>query len=152
MTFVRLRPLFVLTGTLHIEGGWSSTRTETDAVSRARATETTIVQKRAVSKDRERAHVIFSTYARNVKALRLLKTPFGMLFAPEQVSAVQALIVEMTKKASDFNKTARDCRIENCLVLEPLDGSRKAALEGWLARRRRENDAQVLAALPNLTA
>lgn len=121
-------------------------------MSRARATETTIVQKRAVSKDRERAHVIFSTYARNVKALRLLKTPFGMLFTPEQVSAVQTLIVEMTKKASAFNKTARDCRIENCLVLEPLDGPRKAALEGWLARRKQENDAAVLAALPQLVA
>lgn len=153
MMSFNLRPLIVVTGTLHVEGGLKSHRRAAAPGDKKRdGTRTTIVQDREVSDERGRAHVIFATYARRIKALRLLKTPFGMLVDPNHLTVVQTLLVDMTKKAAEFNKGTKVCKIENCLVWEELFGNRKAALEGWLARRKWDGDKAILKALPNLKA
>lgn len=151
---LKLRPLIVVTGTLHVEGGLKSQRrASAPGDKRMRGgTRTTVVQDREISAERKAAHVIFATYARRIKGLRIMKTPFGMLVAPDKLREVQALLVELTKRAAVFNKDSKVCKIENCLVWEELAGNRKAALEGWLARRKMEADDEVIEALPELQA
>jgi hypothetical protein len=150
---LHLKPLIIITGTLHVEGGLKSQRRASSAGTKQRnGTRTTIVQDRDVSEERQRAHVIFSTYSRQIKALRLIKTPFGVLVHPNRLRDVQALLVGMTKTAAVFNQSTKLCKIENCLVWEELVGNRKAALEGWLARRRFDGDAGIIKALPDLQA
>lgn len=155
---IRLKPLIVVSGTLHVEGGLTSSRrvaTPDEANGKrgsGKGVRTTIVQDRDVSDDRRRAHVIFATYARRIKTLRLLKTNFGTLVDPARIADVQSLFVDMTKLAADFNKTSAVCKIENCLVWEELTGNRKAAVEGWIARHKQDGDAEVVSALPLLQA
>src|SRR5689334_4722362 len=83
---VELRPLILVTGTIHAEGGRTH-KVESSSGSR-------FVQKRDISKDRRSADVISTTYMRRLRQLRILRTPFGTLIDPAKLDAVKTMINE----------------------------------------------------------
>jgi len=141
------RPLLVLTGTVHIEGGMTS-----KAVRVAQsATDAQVTMHQSVSDARKRANAIASKYSRSItRTLRLLKTPFGALVDPADARRIQTLLVEITQTAAKFNTRAVDCQVFNCFVLENLHGVRLASFTGWFNRRMLNKDPEALAALPKL--
>lgn len=141
-----LRPLIVLTGTLHVEGGLAKT-TRSKA---KRANVVTVTENREVSPDRRRGNVVVTDVMRRIRQIRIVRTPFGTLIDPEQLDALKAVIAAATKDVAEFNSTAKDkdARLANTLLWEPLEGNRLVAVQGWVRKHLRELKAE----LPHLTA
>jgi hypothetical protein len=148
---LKLRPLIVVTGTAHVEGGEKSRRqsgTTTTAKKRAKARgRVTVTEDLEISPDRRRANVIAVNYSRQIKRLAVIRTDFGMLFLPEALPELQRILIELTRRAVEFNRTATTAKVANCFLWENLQGNRKAAVEGWLARGELECDKEVQGAL-----
>jgi hypothetical protein len=141
---LRLRPLVVVTGTPHVEGGFTSER-------RARRRRKGVVtEELTITKDRKRANVIAVDHSRRLRKMAILRTPFGLLLDPSKLATVQELSRQLSRDAIAFNKTSSTTEITNCLLVEPLAGPRRAAVEGWIARRLSRGDAKALAARPAL--
>lgn len=152
MQFVNLRSdLVVVTGSIYVEGGEKSTRRDLTERGKNRD-KIRVVQDREVSHDRRQALSIAAGYHRKFQRLRLLRTtPLGTLYDASTLAELKTLFLDLTKRASDFNKDSVECRMLNCLVWEPLVGNRKAAFEGYLARRAADGDAAVVTALKLLS-
>lgn len=141
-----LGPLIVLTGTLHVEGG-----IDKKVRSRAKHGATRLVtESRKISPRRGQANVVVTDVMRRIRQLRLLRTPFGTLFAADDLERVQAIIGQATKDVDEFNAgdPSDECRLTNTLVWEHLAGNRLGAVTNYLNKHRR--DAEVKAALPRL--
>lgn len=149
---LKLRPLIVVTGSLHAKGGTTYERRDVTSDQGDRdAVE--VKQRREVTKDRRKADVIVTAYARKLVKLRLLYTPFGHLLLPTELPALRTLLYDATKAVAEFNRNATQkpvCRLFNEYVWEPLGGNRKAALEGWFARELQEGDEEVVRVLPEV--
>ena len=145
---MQLRVLFVITGTIHVEGGdvneVRKVPTIDDGTPKRGTEHLTIVQNRDISKDRRRANVITTHYMRELRQIRLWKTPFGTLIHPFRIREARALLEEATQNAAKFNKDSSGCKIANCMLIERLQGVRLAAVEGWLARclKMKDDDAK----------
>lgn len=149
---VELRPLIVVSGTIHADGGkrHKVQRQESSEVRDGR-TSNTFVQRREVSKDRRAADVITTSYLRKLRKIRALKTPFGTLVDAAQLGDVKALLAKATEEVIEFNRSARSCKLSNCMIWEPLRGNRLAAVQGWIARQVAESDKRVKGAIDKLT-
>jgi hypothetical protein len=145
-----LRPLIVVTGTIHVEGGAKNKQTTTNLGEDQ--TRSTIFHEREISKDRRHANVIVIAYLRHLRALRIAKTPFGTLCEPSTLPAIKALLQEATRDVIAFNRKSKVCKLSNCYIWEPLSGNRLAAVEGWLSRRLRDGDPEVKTASDTLYA
>ncbi len=139
---LRLRPLVVVTGTPHVEGGFTSKRRKRGA--------TVITEDLRITKDRKRANVIVVDYTRRLRKLVILRTPLGLLIDAVNLPVVEDLLRKLTRSAIDFNKTSTTTEITNCMLVEPLAGARRAAVEGWVARRLARDDAKAVAARARL--
>jgi hypothetical protein len=139
---MKLRPLLVVTGTVHVEGGEQNTlETLTEPAARGRE-RMVITQEREITRDRRRANVIATGYMRRLRKMQLSRTPFGHLVDPARRDELQVMINAATKDVREFNGTARNgCRLANCMVWEILRGNRRAALEGWFTRQVRDGFA-----------
>jgi hypothetical protein len=146
---VELRPLIIVTGTVHVEGGdviaVRGTRHE-----KARAT-TRIVLDRQVSSDRRAANVIATDYMRKLRAVRILRTPFGVLVDPKRLDEVKQLIVDVGKRIGEYSAAGkRACVLSNCVVWEHLRGNRLTAVSAWIETKLSRGDEPVKTALPQL--
>jgi hypothetical protein len=129
-----LKPLIVLTGTLHVEGGLAkTTRSKAE-----RANVLTVTEKREVSPDRRRGNVVVTDVMRRIRQIRIVRTPFGTLIDPEQLEALKTVITEASKAVTDFNAKAGNAILANTLLWEPLDGNRLVAVQGWVRKHQRE--------------
>lgn len=146
----RLRSFIVLTGTIHVEGG--EKHTSERASGDVGAAEVTTVRTRAISRDRRKANVVIVDYARRLRKLCFLRTGFGILIDPARLSEVKEMCNSATQDIAAFNKDAQDCRLANGYLWEPLEGNRKAAVEGWIAYHLSRHDPLVLEAVPRLFA
>lgn len=145
---VDMRPLIVLTGTLHVEGGLAKT---TRSKSKQRGgNKLTVTESREVSPDRRRGNVVVTDVMRRIRQIRIIRTPFGTLVAPDQLEALKAVIAEATKDVSSFNTSATKVRLANTLLWEHLKGNRLDAIRVYVEKAVREGDEEVKAALPML--
>ncbi len=151
-----LRSLIVITGSIHVEGGDThSVRQKREPKHTNGAATHTLTHKRTVTADRRAANVISMEAMRQVRRLRLLRTPFGSLVLPERLPEVKELIADATRRAAEFNAARGEnatARLTNCLLWETLRGPRLAAVEGWVARGVAERVPEVVTAAPVLTA
>lgn len=124
-----LRPLCVVTGTLKIEGG---AVTET-IKSTGSGAHTEVVKTRDVVPARRVADVIVANYTRQLRRLRLMKTPFGQLFSADAYGEVQEVLDEASRAIAEFTKLhgGKKCVITNGYVLERLQGARLGTVQGW---------------------
>lgn len=148
---VELRPLIVVTGTIHVEGGEKSTVRHTqrnpDESSRRRE-DMTVTLDRQVTPDRRAANVITTDYMRRLRSIVLLRTEFGALVDPARLPEVKALIADSSRRITEFNSTKRVCRLSNCALWERLVGNRLVAVSGWIDAH--VDDEAVKVALPQL--
>jgi hypothetical protein len=150
---LKLRPLVVVTGTIHVEGGATSKRRapaparSNGAGKRKSTTKTAVVtEELQVTDDRGRANSIIVTFSRALRKLTILRVPHGLLIDPANLPALQELSRRLTMKTIEFNRSAKTAEITNCWIIEPLQGTRRAAVEGWVARRLAKGDKKALAA------
>lgn len=163
---LKLRPLVVVTGTIHVEGGTTSKQSAGASPRRRKrdngARTAVITKELQVSADRDRANVIVSEYSRKLRNMRVLWTPFGTLLDPKAsrmwkgetcttLEVLQAIAADLTRKAIDFNRTSKTVEVTNCWLIEPLTGVRRAAVEGWIARGVAKKDPDIVEALSDLT-
>jgi hypothetical protein len=147
---LRLRPLVVLTGTPHVEGGVTSKRRKPAA---ARNKKTAVItEDLEITPDRKRANVIAVDYSRRLRKMAILRTPLGLLIDPSKLPVLLELSSRLTRDAIAFNRTSTTTEITNCWLIETLVGQRRAAIEGWVARRLAKGDKKVLAARAALEA
>lgn len=118
MPLISVRPLIVVTGTPHAEGGKGRDGTKTA--------------------ERKAADVIVTDFLRRLRTVRSLKTPFGTLVPPERLPTLKGLLNELSDDIAKFNGRTGKCRVFNYLIWEPLRGTRLAAVEGWLSRQTME--------------
>ena len=149
---MKLRPLYVVTGTLHVEGGDTTKVKSTPTQTRRNNAHMTVVHERTIHDDRRSGNTLATHYSRKVRNLRVLRTPWGSLLAPEQMGAFRELMAAATKDVAKFNRARKACSVVNSYLAERLSGQRLAAVEGWLMRQVREKNAAVLAARDALTA
>lgn len=124
-----LRPLIVLTGTVHVEGGLVKTsRTQ----STKSATRAVITEDRTIDPARQAANVVATDYMRRIRQTRILRTPFGVLYSLKQLVEVKELIASASADVVEFNRTHKGCRLLNTLLWEHLRGTRLDAVAGWI--------------------
>ena len=140
--WITVRELLVITGTISATGG-NQTRFD-------RRNDGTRIFDQRVTQDRRRANVIATSYLRKLRALEIVHTDFGRIVDPSKREEVDELIFAATRDAAEFNKASKTCRIVNSLICEKLRGNRKAAVEGWLARKRDDREQEILDLLPLL--
>lgn len=148
---IDLRPLLVVTGTLHVEGG-EKNRVRKSSVRGDTNTQTRVID-RSVDKSRRDANVIVVDYGRRLKEkIALLRTPYGVLVDQAQREALNALIADSTRKIAEFKARypTSTTRLANYVLVERLTGLREAAVAGWLAQKKRERDPEVLAVFEQL--
>lgn len=149
---MQLRPLIVVTGSVHVEGGDENTRQQHRPRRVGDVEKITVTHKRVISKDRRAGNVVSTAYMRRLRALRLLKTPYGTLIEPSRLPEVKKMFERATRDVAKFNaKEGATAHLENCLIWEQLRGNRLAAVEGWAARKLRENDLEIHAILTTPT-
>lgn len=144
---MKLRSLIVVTGTVHVEGGDKTTFEEATPAGRGR---TTRVQTKFISADRKRANVITTGFMRDLRSIRVLKTPFGTLVAPERHAALDDLLADIDRTVAVFNQSSPTTKLLNAVLHEPLKGPRLASVEGWIGKRLVEGNKDVAAATPQL--
>lgn len=153
---IKLRPLIVLTGAIHISGGDTSERRDIEDAGNdvppveGQAQRLMVILKRTVTADRRRGTVRAVHHSRKLRKLRLYKCPLGTLIDPQALPELKAALVAIVKDIAEYNKTSTTCRLDNCYVWEPLAGNRKAAFEGWISRRLAEGDPEVTQALAHI--
>lgn len=145
---VQLRPLLVVTGTVHVAGGETSNVRSREAKGRTSAIVTT---DRRVTPHRKAANVVATDYMREMRNLRILRTPFGSLVAPERQADLEALCARIERKISEYNAVPRFCAAENCVLWERLHGNRLAAVTKWVSDRLAIGDKDVAAVIDELT-
>jgi hypothetical protein len=146
-----LRPLIIVTGTIHVEGGERNRVRSGKRTPKNGQTQTRIVD-RSVTADRHAANVIVVDYGRRLKQMALLRTPYGVLIGPETLDDLRQLIAASTKKIEEFNAKRKrsTTQLANYVLWENLSGVRQIAVAGWLEVQRKEKDEVVLAALGQL--
>jgi len=145
-----LRPLIVLTGSIHVEGGDTHKVRQADAQHGGGSI--TINHTRKITPDRRKANVVSTGYMRKVERIRVLKTPYGNLVDPEKLPAVKELLTAATRDVAAFNAMHTTARLTNCLLWEHLRGLRLAAVEGWILRGINDKVPEVVEAAPTLLA
>ena len=145
---VELRPLIIVSGTLHVEGGLSKS---TRVSKKADTTKVVTTEERTVSKDRRAGNVVAASYMRRMAVLKILRTPWGALVGPEEIDKLKAMVAQASAEVTSFNKLHTKCKLANTMVYEPLEGPRREAISAWVARKAREGDEEVKTALALLT-
>jgi hypothetical protein len=131
-----LRSLIVVTGTLHVEGGDKNNAVKQESEpSRSGRERFTVIQNREISPDRRRGNVLANNFLRSLRGLRTAKTPFGTLLTRDKLSALRELMAKADEDIAKFNSEAEDCKMENCVLFEPLRGIRLAKVAAWLSAR-----------------
>lgn len=125
---IELRPLLIVSGTFHVEGG----KTRTDP-------------------ERKAGNVLAAGYFRHMRDLTILHTPWGRLVDPANLTKVKDAIAQATIDASRFNRAHTRCRMENTTLWEHLRGNRLDIVIAWVDRKLREGDQEVQDAVPLLT-
>lgn len=148
---LQLKPLIVVTGSVHVEGG------DKHVVRQKRKANGTIKVEhtRSITERRRKANVHSTSYMRRIERLRILKTPFGNLVDAERLPEVKALIAAATRDVADFNAQPdpdTSSRLYNCMLWEHLRGNRLAAVMGWIQRGLVDGNKVVKDALPALEA
>lgn len=133
---MQLRPLLVVTGTIHVDGGASTEILgESDSVKKDGVEQKSISQKRTITTDRRAANVITTNCLRQIRKAAILRTPFGTLFPLANKKTIKKMLDDMSKAVADFNKHSTTCELVNTFFLDKLEGDREAALSGWLSKR-----------------
>ena len=146
---IDLRPLIVVTGTVHVEGGERNRVRSSNAKNGSSRQE--IVVDRSVSVDRRAANVIVVDYGRRINQIALVRTPFGILVDPKRLDELKRLLGRIDKKIRDFNTTRTGtARVANYVLWEPLEGVRKTAVAGWLLARKIAKDESVIEVIKEL--
>lgn len=145
---VDFRPLIIVTGTVHAEGGLKSA-VRTQAV--RDGDRAIVTEDRTVSSDRRAANVVATNYMRKLRGLGILRTPWGVLIGPENTRRVRDLLAQATIDAMNFNKAHAGCKLTNTMLVERLAGARLDAVRGYVIRKAKEDDDEVKAAIPSLT-
>lgn len=147
-----LRPLLIITGSIHVEGGDTHSVRQADSVKRGGTI--SINHTRKITPDRRKANVVSTGYMRRIDRLRLLKTPWGNLVTPEKLPEVKELLAGATRAVAAFNTehAGGTARLTNCLLWEHLRGSRLAAVEGWVLRGIADKVEEVVQVAPQLLA
>jgi hypothetical protein len=143
-----LRPLIVLTGSIHVEGGDTHKVRQADT----QHGNITINHTRKITPDRRKANVVSTGYMRRVDRLRVLKTPYGNIVDPEKLPAIKELLTCATRDVATFNAAHSTARLTNCLLWEHLRGQRLAAVEGWIMRGLSDKVPEVVEAASALLA
>lgn len=141
---VELRPLIVVTGTLHVEGGFKRARTKPAGATGA--AKQTITEDVRVTSDRRAGNVVAARYLRKLRDLKLLHTPYGILVDPAHLDKVKDTISQSVVDRGEFNRTHKSCQVDSTLVWEHLRGNRLDAVTAWVERRAREGDEKVISA------
>ena len=115
----------MITGSVQVEGG------DARQTKRTRAGR---VEQRTIAPDRRAANVISTGYARRLRRLCLLRTPWGALVEVERLQVVKELIAGADVDVQAFNSAHAGARLTNALLWEHLRGNRLAAVEAWAAR------------------
>lgn len=144
---VQLRPLLVVTGAIHIEGGYTS-EVQTSAPGPRGATLSTV--KTNKTRARRDADVVASVNSRRVKKLRVLKTPYGLVLHAHSQPTLEAIMRDIARDVAAFNARGEACQMHNCMIFEPLAGARLQGVTGWINWRLRAKDAAVIKALPKI--
>lgn len=105
---------------------------------------------KAAPEARTPATVISTSAMRELRWMRVVKTPFGTLIDPARGAEVADLIHRTSVRVNEFNRASAVCKLTNSMLCEPLQGAREAAVSGWLARRLREGARDVLKAQEKL--
>lgn len=146
-----LRPLIVVSGTVHVEGGEKNRVRATNLTTNGTRQE--IVVDRSVSQDRKAANVIVTDYWRRLKTISLLRTPYGVLLDPMKIDDFKKVLAHTAGKILEFNTSRRGgTRLTSYVLWEPLEGKRKAAVAEWIQVKRGEKDATVTKAFKELRA
>jgi hypothetical protein len=146
-----LRPLIVVSGTVHVEGGEKNKVRATNLTTNGTRQE--IVVDRSVSQDRKAANVIVTDYWRRLKAISLLRTPYGVLLDPQRLDDFKAVLAHTAEKILDFNTSRRgSTRLTSHVLWEPLEGKRRAAVVEWVQVKRGAKDVAVTKAFKELRA
>lgn len=144
-----LRPLIVVSGTVHVEGGERNKVRATNLTTNGTRQE--IVVDRSVSQDRKAANVIVTDYWRRLKAISILRTPYGVLLDLARLDDFKRLMTHVAQKILDFNTSRRgSTRLTSYVLWEPLEGKRRAAVAEWIGVKRGEKDATVMKAMKEL--
>ena len=146
-----LKPLLVVTGSIHVEGG--DTHTVRQKASSKNGSNIAIDHTRKITPDRKAGNVIATGYMRRLSRLRVLKTPYGSLLDPAKLPLVKELLANATRDVTTFNSAhaGSTTRLTNCLLWEHLRGNRLAAVEGWIMRGVDDAEPEVTAAAPALS-
>lgn len=146
-----LRPLIVVSGTVHVEGGEKNRVRATNLTTNGTRQE--IVVDRSVSQDRKAANVIVTDYWRRLKAISLLRTPYGVLLDATKIDDFKKVLAHTAGKILEFNTSRRgSTRLTSYVLWEPLEGKRKAAVAEWIQVKRGEKDTAVTKAFKELRA
>jgi len=126
---IELRPLLILFGTLHVEGG--SRR----------------------DKERRAGDVIAAGYFRRTRDLTILHTPWGRLVDPVNLRKVKDVIAQATIDVARFNSShSSKFRVDNTLVWEHLKSNLRDAVAAWVDRKVQDGDEDAKNALALLAA
>lgn len=104
----------------------------------------TAIHDRVVTEDRRRAIVIVTDYMRKVRNNRLVKTPFGSIFAFDNADFLRDLMVRANKDVSTFNTSSHTCKIWNCMVWEVLSDKRQDCLSYWFKNNSHSKKTAVV--------
>lgn len=109
---IALRPLLIVFGTLHVDGGRSR-----------------------MDKERKAGNVLAAGYFRRTRDLTILHTPWGRLVDPVNLRKVKDVIAQATIDVSRFNAVRERCRVDNTLVWEHLRWNLRDAVTIWVDRK-----------------
>lgn len=129
---MKLRPFTLVTGSVAIEGGDSSERTES-----TEGNDQEFITKRKVTSDRRRGNTIQTSARRSVRKLGVLTTPWGVLVPLERMQQLQEVLDGISRKVAEFNTEAKTTELTNAFVREPFVGVKRSLVEGWINRRVR---------------
>lgn len=126
---IELRPLLIVFGTLHVEGG--SRR----------------------DKERRAGDVIAAGYFRRTRELTILHTPWGRLADPANLRKVKDVIAQATIDVARFNGShSKKFRAENTLVWDHLKFNLRDAVTVWVDRKVQDGNEDVKNSVALLTA
>ena len=127
---LRLRSLLVITGTLAVDGG---------------------IENKQPTPDRKRANVLIVKFAKRLKEIRLLKTPFGALVDPVRQTDINSLIYDASRTCAKYNsQVTKTCFLWNSLICETLAGNRLLGVVGWISKKAQDGDLEVIEILPQI--
>lgn len=146
---VDLRPLILVTGTIHVQGGEKNRVRNKDTTRTGNSMQ--VVVQRQVHPDRRAANVIVTDYMRKLREIVVLRTPYGTLLDPGQLDEFKTLMAAVLRRIATFSSTERKTRLSNCVLWERLAGQRQTAVAGWVAAELAHGNEEVREALEALT-